>query len=201
MSGLDEILDIIAAQQKETESNIMSSADKRVSEINEDARLRADKAYSDYMQRAKVKNELDFENSCSSVDASVKRRLLEYKVSRIDEAVELTLKKLRSLPEEEYFELLTKLISNKLRSGKGEISLSAGDLKRLPSDFKSIISEAAAKQGGTVELFEEPADITDGFILSYGNISENCSFEAMIEAERDWIRDTAAKALFGQVSK
>ena len=39
----------------------------------------------------------------------------------------------------------------------------------------------------------------DGFILTYGLISENCSFSAIAESEREAMRDTAAKALFGQV--
>ena len=201
MSGLDEILNIIDEQQKETEKNIMNAADKRVSEINEDAKVKAEKAYNDYMQRARVKNQRDFETSCSSVDASYKRKILEFKVSCIDSAVENALKKLRELPDSEYFKLLSGLIARSLREGSGVVSLNSRDLKRMPADFKAEIEAAAKKAGGTVTVSAEPADITDGFILTYGNISENCCFSAVVEAEREAVRDTAARALFGQVSK
>lgn len=201
MSGLDEILNIIDEQQKETEKNIMNAADKRVSEINEDAKVKADKAYNDYMQRARVKNQHDFETSCSSVDASFKRKILEYKVSCIDSAVENVLEKLRNLPEGEYFSLLSRLITRGLREGEGVISLNSRDLKRMPGDFRTGLEAAAKKAGGTVSISAEPADIPDGFILSYGNISENYCFSAVVEAEREAVRDTAARALFGQVSK
>ena len=201
MSGLDEILNIIDAQQKETEKNIMVAADKKVREINEDAKVKAEKAYSDYMQRARVKNEHGFETACSGVDAAFKRQLLEYKVKCIDKAVEKTIEKLRKLPEKEYFELLAKLIIRELRKGEGVVALNSRDLKRLPAEFRSRIEAEAAKAGGSISISSEPADISDGFILSYGNISENCSFSAIIESERDAVRDTAAKALFGQVSR
>ena len=57
--------------------------------------------------------------------------------------------------------------------------------------------ELTEKNGGSVQLSKQPADIEDGFILSYGLISENCSFRAMMEAEKEDIRDTAARILFG----
>ena len=54
----------------------------------------------------------------------------------------------------------------------------------------------AEKNNGSIQLSKVPADIEDGFILSYGLISENCSFRAIIEAEKEDIRDTAARILF-----
>ena len=52
-----------------------------------------------------------------------------------------------------------------------------------------------------IKISEKPAEIENGFILTYGLISENCSFRAIIEAERDSLRDMAAAELFGQVKK
>lgn len=201
MSGLDEILNIIDQQQKETEKNIMSAAEKRVREINEETKVKAEKAYADYIQRAKQKNEHDFLTSCTSVDSSYKRKLLEYKVSCIDNAVEAVIDNLRKLPDKEYFDMILRLLKRHLRSGSGIVAFSGRDLKRLPADFKENVSSEAAKMNGSITVSSEPADIEDGFILTYGNISENCSFSAVVEAERESVRDTAAKALFGQVSK
>jgi len=201
MSGLDEILNIIDEQQKETERNIMNAAEKRIREINEDTAVKAERAYIDHIERAKVKAEHDFMTSCTTVDSFFRRKLLEYKVSCIDRAVEAAIEKLRDLPDQEYFDMMLRLIKRELRSDSGIVSFGSKDLSRLPADFKDRLSAEASKLGGSITLSSEPADIEDGFILTYGNISENCSFRAVVESERESVRDTAAKALFGQVSK
>ncbi|WP_297955848.1 V-type ATP synthase subunit E [uncultured Ruminococcus sp.] len=197
MSGLDEILTLIEEQQKQTEESIIKAARKKAESILSEGNEKADKAYKDYLDNAKISAEKEFENSCVSVDSSMKRKLLSCKVGLINDTIEKTIAKLKALPDKEYFELLIRLISRHIRQGKGILSLCSNDLNRLPSDFGKQITDLAAKDGGTIELSKEPADIEDGFILSYGLISENCSFRAIIEADKDEIRDTAARALFG----
>ena len=63
-------------------------------------------------------------------------------------------------------------------------------------DFESRLNEIAKIKGGDITLSEKPADIESGFILSYGLISENCSFRSILESEKDSVRDTAASFLF-----
>ncbi len=67
----------------------------------------------------------------------------------------------------------------------------------MPVDFAKKADSIAEKAGGTIRISDKCADIENGFILEYGLISENCSFRDIIEAERDAVRDTAARALFG----
>jgi len=196
MSGLDDIINIISTQQKENENRLMSAARSRVDAIDKQAKADAEKAFSDYMGRASASIVRDYENACVSVDTSMKRRILEFKVKQIDLAIDNTVLKLVSLPTADYFAMLTRLITARLRSGEGIVRLSSRDLERMPSDFAVNIKTAAAKAGGSVSVSDEPADIPDGCILQYGNISENCSFRAVLEAERDAVRDIAARELF-----
>ena len=126
----------------------------------------------------------------------MKRKILACKVELIDETIEKTIDKLKKLPEKEYFELILKLAERHLQPDKGIISLGKADLARVSGDFENQLNTIASKNGGSIQLSKEPADIEDGFILKYGLISENCSFRAIIESEKDEIRDTAARALF-----
>ena len=201
MAGLEDILNIIDSQQKETESRIMSSAESKVREINMDAAAKADKAYSDYMKKAEAENLRSFESSCVSVDAEMKRRILKCKVGLIDEVIEKTLQKLRSQNDADYFTMLEKLITRSIRKDDGTISLSSKDLGRLPAGFEDKLKAKAAEIGGSIKIDTAPADIEDGFILTYGLISENCSFSAILETERESIKDLASTELFRQVSK
>lgn len=197
MSGLDEILNIIKSQQKENEDRIIKSAENKANEIKSEADQKAEKAYSDYMIKAKADQEREYENSCSSIDASMKRKILKCKVEMIDSVIENTVNKLKNLPANEYFKILEKLIIKHLRSGEGVLYLCKNDLNRIPDDFVKKISIIAEKNGSSIKLSDVPADISDGFVLQYGLVSENCSFRAIIESEKDSVRDTAAKILFG----
>ncbi|WP_028516622.1 V-type ATP synthase subunit E [Ruminococcus flavefaciens] len=196
MSGLDDILNLIEAQQKQAEDSIMKAAADKARRIQNDGNEKAQKAYEEHLTKSKAQAEKDFENSCASADAAMKRKILACKVELIDEAIEKTIDKLKKLPDKEYFELILKLAERHIQSDKGIICLGKADLARAPKDFESTLNSAASKKGGSIQLSKEPADIDDGFILSYGLISENCSFRAIIESEKDEIRDTAARVLF-----
>ena len=197
MSGLDEILNIIDEQRIQNEESIIGAANQKAAAIRSEGEQKAQKAYSEQLEKGQTDAKRDFVNACASVDSDMKRKVLDSKVKLIDSAIEATLERLAKLPEDEYFAMLKRLAEQKLRKGSGLISLSAHDLKRLPADFETDIRSSAEKLGGTLELSKKPADISDGFILSYGLISENCSFRAIIESERDEVRDTAAAKLFG----
>lgn len=197
MSGLDEILNIIDEQRIQNEESIIGAANQKAAAIRSEGEQKAQKVYSEQLEKGQTDAKRDFVNACASVDSDMKRKVLDSKVKLIDSAIEATLERLAKLPEDEYFAMLKRLAEQKLRKGSGLISLSANDLKRLPADFETDIRSSAEKLGGTLEISKKPADISDGFILSYGLISENCSFRAIIESERDEVRDTAAAKLFG----
>lgn len=197
MSGLDEIINIILSQRMDNEVQIIRSAEKKAREIRAEAEENAERAYGDYMKKAEDALERDYENACSSVDASMKREILRCKVEMIDSVIERTISRLKKLPDGEYFELLERLIKRHLRSGEGILFLGRDDLKRVPKDFADKINISAREKNGSVKFSENPADISDGFVLQYGLVSENCSFHAIIESEKDGVRDTAAKILFG----
>ena len=197
MSGLDEILNIIDEQRIQNEESIIGAANQKAAAIRSEGEQKAQKAYSEQLEKGQTDAKRDFVNACASVDSDMKRKVLDSKVKLIDSAIEATLERLAKLPEDEYFAMLKRLAEQKLRKASGLISLSANDLKRLPADFETDIRSSAEKLGGTLEISKKPADISDGFILSYGLISENCSFRAIIESERDEVRDTAAAKLFG----
>ena len=200
MSGLDEILNKIESQQKENEDRMINTAQNKAAAMRKEAEEKAERAYQESVANARSKHQQEHINSCNSIDAANKRRLLACRVELINEVLENVLTKLRNLPDAEYFNMLERLISDHMREGKGVLELGANDLKRLPADFESKLNKIASKKNGSISISKEPANISDGFILTYGLISENCSFEAILESEKDGIRDIAARELFGQVS-
>lgn len=198
MSGIDGILNMIDNQQKQTENNIIHSAEEKARSIEAEGDSKAEKAYEDYMKKALQKAENDYRNACNSTDAENRRKILKCRVEMIETATEKVIEKLSELADDEYFKMILRLAGRKIQRGGGKIYFGKKDLSRIPADFPEKLSELAKGAGGTVEISAIPADIENGFILEYGLISENCSFRAVIESEKDNIRDILAKELFGR---
>ena len=194
MSGIDSILNVIESQQKQTEINIIRTAQEKASAIEADGDQKAETAYNDYMKKSLIKAETDFRNACNSVDAGNRRKILECKVEIINNTIENIITRLESLPDGEYFNMILRLVRKRLHDGAGEMFFSKKDLERLPDDFQGKISEIS---GNRVRISDIPVDIDNGFILKYGLVSENCTFREIIESGNDRIRDILAGILFG----
>lgn len=65
----------------------------------------------------------------------VKRLLLRTKTELIDETIAMALRRLRELPDGDYFNVLQTLALSYARKGEGELLLSQRDLQRLPADL------------------------------------------------------------------
>ena len=195
MSGIDKILNVIDSQQKQTENNIIRTAEEKARAIEADGDKKAETAYNEYMKKSLMKAETDFRNACNSTDAENRRKILECKVEIINMAIENIISRLESLPDSEYFDMILRLAERKFHDGNGKIFFGKKDLARLPADFQEKISGTS---GGKVEISDIPADIENGFILEYGLILENCSFRAVLESEKDTVRDILARVLFGR---
>ena len=76
MSGIDEILEMISNQQKETEEGIIKAAEVKAAQIIRDGNAKAQQAYDEYISKSKQRCEKDFENKCNSADADMKRKIL-----------------------------------------------------------------------------------------------------------------------------
>lgn len=196
LAGLDRILSEITAQGKANADAEIASARQKADRIKADGDKEAHEAYSEYIAAFEKKAAADYASACAAADARLKRETLRCRAECIDDAVEEALKQLSQLSTKDYFELIIKLAAKNMRSGEGVISFNSIDLKRLPADMEKRLNEQAAKKASSIRISDEPADIENGFILSYGNIFENCSFSAIVEAQRDQIRDLAASILF-----
>ena len=130
----------------------------------------------------------------ASVSMTKSRIILEGKLDIISSTLERALEVIKALPKKEYFEILKGLILKNVRKGEGVLRLSEEDTEKLPSNFIDSINNAL-KRGYKISLGQS-ADIDSGFILVYGDIDINCSFDAVASAKREELRDTLNEMLF-----
>ncbi len=121
-------------------------------------------------------------------DARLKRKNRE-----IEEVILTAAEKLSALSDEEYFELILKMISKIAEDTSGEILLSEKDIKNRKTE---ILSKGIKQNGFKLTLSKESADIKNGFILKYGDILINSSFEAIIAERKELLSDAVKDVLF-----
>ncbi len=79
----------------------------------------------------------------------------------------------------------------------GKILFSAADKARLTKDFENSLKQCLeAKVGAALTIASEEPPFEGGFLLVYGDIEENCSFDALFAEERDNLQDKVNSLLF-----
>ena len=58
---------------------------------------------------------------------------------------------------------------------------------------------AGGKEGAALTVSSETRDIDGGFVLTYGGIEENCSFDALFDSAHEMLQDKVQEILFGTV--
>ncbi len=196
MSGLDKIISQIKDEADASAAEILNTAKSKADTI----RRQAEEDCSELSARSETQNKAArediLEKSRSSAQMQQRRELLNAKQQLIDEIIDEAHSSLLALPDAEYFDSLLKLVAKHAQPQSGEISLNENDLGRLPADFATQASETAKKKGGDLTLSDKPCQIDGGFLLIYGDIEENCSFDALFSSEKENLQDTLHTFLF-----
>ena len=196
MTGLDKIVNLIDVEASAAADEIINSAELDAQKIIAQARVNAENTANLIIKKAEDKAEFILNRAASLANLKEREMILDSKREQIDYILDETKKFLRSLSVEEYFEFILKLCKKYISHSKGKIIFSSADLKRIPQDFQSNLSRVAKSVGGELTVSEQTRDINGGFILSYGNIEENCSFDALFESNFDLLSDKVNEILF-----
>ena len=194
MSGLDRIIEKINADSLASCREIADQAQKRAQDIVSDADERTEQVYADIIADAEKKAQSIMTMSEANVSGIARRAELSAKVEAVDAAIEAAYDAMCDMGADEYFAALEKLAVRNAGKGEGELRLSKRDLDRVPSGFADRIN--AALTDGSVKLSGQSADIDNGFILVYGDIEINCTFRALINEQKDIVREKVCGVIF-----
>ena len=195
MAGLNKIIERIAQDSAVKCDGIIFDAQNEAAKIKEAAIVKADNEKESILANAKKEENAIIDMAESGAELDSKKLILSTKVELIEKAIDAALEKLNAMPDEEYFAAIYALVKKYAQAAKGEMVLSKKDLGRIPGDFEKKINTGLPK-GAKLTLSKKPGNISNGFILVYGDIEINCTFEALIAEKRDEIKDELYGIIF-----
>ena len=193
MSGIDKIISQIESDTRAVCDDVVNKAQMKSERIITEAvdKAAAIKADSEKAIAARSADIVKRGESAASLEEM--KILLSSKQNIISTMLSHGIDRLKSLPDSEYFDLILRMVKKYSLKEDGIIRFGKKDIARLPVNFINDIDSAA---NGRLTLSDEAADIDAGFILIYGGIEENCSFDAIFTGEEENLRDRASKLLF-----
>ena len=225
MNGIDKITQRIGADTQAEIDRILADAAAQAEAAADKFRTQAEAENRDLLaksERAAAERE---ERLVSAAQMEARKTLLTAKQEMVERAYQRALEKLRSLPQEQYVELLAALLVRASSTGREEVVFSPEDREGAGKAAVARANELLAKEAapelplgdgvvanllnkvaagvsafaqGTAMLAvsEETRDISGGFILKDGRIEVNCTFDALVRAEREQTVGEVAKLLF-----
>ena len=134
--------------------------------------------------------------SNASAELKTKQILLTGKQELLNDTIGMAKEKLSNLSDQEYVDFIKKLFSKHVPSEDAVLKLNAADLKRIPQDVIDGFVKSAEDKGAKLTVSSEAAEIKNGFVLDFGGIEENCTFDALIDQNIEELQDKVKSLLF-----
>ena len=196
MTGLEKILGEIEAAASSEAGEILSQAKEKAEGIRKAAREEAAGRTAEIeADTRRLIAELERKGE-SAWRLNRQRRILETKQGLIGEILGNARAKIHALPDAEYFAFLARLAAAAALPGEGVIFLGENDTKRLPRDFEATLSNLLPN-GARLSVSDEARPIDGGLVIEYGDIIQNNSIGAIIDARRDEFSDLIAERFLG----
>ncbi len=190
MTGLDKILNAIEAEAKQSAQTVIKQAELEAQQLLAAAKAEADSKCADIASKSEIDVKAVLSRAESAAALQEKKLLLDAKQQMINNIITEARNSLAGLPEQSYVDVILKMVKKYAHNKPGRIVFSTEDKKRLPSDFDNRLKEALAGiDGASLTISEETTKIDGGFLLLYGDIEENCSFDALFAAAKEELQD------------
>lgn len=196
MTGTEKIIERIKTDSERQCDGILAQAGLQAQEITAAAAAEGEKLAAEAAEKAQVLARQSVSAAHSSARQKAGLLILEAKTQAVNETLSAASQALKELPAERYFAALGALAAENAMPGEGVMLLSRRDLDRLPPQFEAQVNAALAGSTASVSISTQPAQIEGGFILVYGQIEVNCTFDALVQAKLDHLKETICGIIF-----
>lgn len=198
MTGLNKILGQIGREAEDAAAAAIAKGEAEAAGILNAAQLSGFAESEAIAKQAKADAEDILARAASATALYKRKTVLSTKQELINEAIEKAKASLYLLPDDKYFDIILKMAQKFSLPQKGDIFFSQKDLARLPSGFETTLNWSVKASGAALKISQQARNIDGGFVLAYGGVEENCSFDALFNSAHDALQDKVHELLFSQ---
>lgn len=196
MTGLNKIIQTILSEADSAAAASLVDAKRQAQGIMDEAKKQGEIKSKRILQQSDTDVADSLNRAKSAAALQKKKNLLVAKQQMIQDVIDRARQSLYGLPPEQYFTMVLKMAAKYTLPQEGKIVFSKADLERLPARFQTALDEAVKKKGAVLSISSETREIDGGFILIYGDVEQNCSFQALFEADQEKLLDKVHELLF-----
>jgi len=202
MTGLEKILKAIESDASASADVVIRRANQEADEIMANAKKEAEKKCAEIATKSDTEVKDILSRAGSAAALQEKKIILDAKQQMISNTIANAKTSLANLPDSEYIPIILQMAKKYAHHKAGEILFSEIDKKKLPASFQEMLQNTLIdKTGASLKLSEQSVMIEGGFILKYGDVEENCSFEALFAAAKEDLQDKVNEILFTTIEK
>lgn len=198
MTGLEKIIKVIEAEAQANADKIISEANEEANQILSLAKEKVKQGVANIAEKPASEVKAILNRAESSARLIKRQMILDAKQKMIGEIILKAKNKLTSLSSNDYFDIILQIVKKHAHNQPGIIMFSQADLDRLPKKFEKSLNESIKdiKNASLTISKESAVKLDGGFILVYGDIEENCSFDALFSDAKDELQDKVNAFLF-----
>lgn len=193
VGGLDTILSCINSESEKNVKRILSEAKSKAETIIKSAEKTAASMKNEAVNKADVLFSETVEHQKNALKHDENQKILAEKQKILNMSITDGINKIKKFDDKKYFELMKSLIAKYAADTKsdGTLYMNEHDIKRMTADFENMLKNSYPNI-----TIDSDNTIDAGFKIKYGGIEDNCTIDAVVEAELDNIKTNVNKILF-----
>jgi len=198
MNGIEKITARIEADAVAEAARTAKEAAERCAKIRADYEKQAQEHYWTRAKQGVKATEDRVQRLAKTADMEARKSVLAFKQEVVAQVFDRTMQKILSMDRAKYTEFLAAKASDASATGTEEIILNAADKKACGVQVVAAANQklTAAGKKNSLILASETGEFQAGLILREGNVSVNCTAEALVEQARSELASEVAVVLF-----
>ena len=198
MTGTEKIKTKIIEDSKVKAHQIEEQAKQEAHEIMNTALKNVELKKAELLKKADTDGQEAYRRLIAMAGLDGRKEILRAKQDMVEIAFKKAAERISHLPDQEYQKFLEKMVISETTKGNGEILLSEKDLQRMDNQFIGNINKHLVLAGinGELSLSKETINTAGGFILRYGEVELNSTFEILFGMLRPELENDVVKILF-----
>ena len=196
MNGIEKITARISQEGQAEADRILSQARTQAAQTAQRYKAQAD-AEAQTLAARNEKAAAEREERLVSVAQMEARKVtLAAKQEMVEKAYQRALEKLRTMPLEQYTDVLAALLVQASSTGAEEAIFSAEDRDKAGKAAVAKANGQLPKGAKGLTVSQETRPIAGGFILKDNNVEVNCTFDTLVRLQKAETAGAVAKKLF-----